>query len=70
MYTPSVHDGTMPHKLYEANVDRSQVNGGSLRYARSSIVNRKSSIANYLRVYLTVMDRNPEAVEKALTNKS
>jgi len=57
------------YKLYEANVDRPQVNGGSLRYARSSIVNRKSSIENYLRAYLTVMDRNPEAVEKALMNK-
>jgi hypothetical protein len=29
---------------------------------------RQSSIENYLRAYLTVMDGNPEAVEKALTN--
>jgi hypothetical protein len=36
----------------------------------ASIANRKSSIENYLRAYLTVMDRNPEAVEKALMNKS
>jgi hypothetical protein len=35
----------------------------------ASIVNRKSSIENYLRACLTVMDRNPQAVEKALMNK-
>jgi hypothetical protein len=28
------------------------------------------SIENYLRAFLTVIDRNPEAVEKALMNKS
>jgi hypothetical protein len=38
--------------------------------ARSSVGNRKSSIENSLRLYLTVIDRNPEAVEKALMNKS
>jgi hypothetical protein len=57
------------HKLDEANVDGPQINGGSMRYACSSIGNRKSSIKNYLRAYLTAMDRNPEAVEKALVNK-
>jgi hypothetical protein len=31
---------------------------------------RQSSIENSLRAQLTVMDRNPEAVEKALMNKS
>jgi hypothetical protein len=31
---------------------------------------RQSSIENYFRAYLTEMDRNPEAVEKALMNKS
>jgi len=39
-------------------------------WPRSSIVNRKSSIENYLRACLSVIDRNPEGVEKALTNKS
>jgi hypothetical protein len=31
---------------------------------------RQSSIENYLRAYLTVMDRNPQAVEKALMNEA
>jgi hypothetical protein len=57
------------HKLYEANVDRRQLDGGDLRYARSSIINRASSIENYLRAELTVIDRNPQALEKALLNK-
>jgi hypothetical protein len=29
-----------------------------------------SSIENYLRAYLTVIDRNPQAVEKALMKKA